>query len=206
MIYSIPICRHMTLQEQVTQLLVDWGNGNGDAFNQLMPLVYAELHRMAHRYMGTQSPSHTLQTTALIHEAYFRLAGQSDRQLVNRAHFFAVAAKSMRNILVDHARAHSTSRRGGPNRPVALDEAVVISGDRMHEVVALDDALTDLAKLHSRQSTVIELRYFGGLSVEETAEILGVSAETVMRDWRAAKAWLRKELTRGQATEHQNDA
>jgi len=190
---------------QVTQLLIEWGKGNEAARDQLMPLVYGELHRMASRYMGTQNPGHTLQTTALIHEAYFRLTGDDGKHWNNRAHFLAVAAKSMRHILVDHARAHQAEKRGGERNPVALDEAIAISGERAAEIVALDDALSDLAKLNPRQSEVVELKYFGGLSVEETAETVGVSPETVMRDWRAAKAWLYKQLSHRRAISDRPD-
>jgi RNA polymerase sigma-70 factor, ECF subfamily len=185
----------MTLSpHRVTQLLYEWGNGNQAALEQLMPLVYAELHKMARRHMQQQNPGHTLQTTALIHEAYLRLAGDSAKHLKNRAHFFGVAAKAMRHVLVDHARAKHAGKRGGAMRVVPLDERVGTSGERMAGLIALDEALTDLAKLHPRQSEVIELRFFGGLSVDETAEILRVSPETVMLDWRAAKAWLHREL------------
>jgi RNA polymerase sigma-70 factor (ECF subfamily) len=187
------------LPQEVTQLLVEWGKGNEAALDQLMPLVYAELRRIARLYMGMQNPGHTLQATALIHEAYVRLIGDSDKQWANRAHFFGVAAKSMRHVLVDYARAQRAAKRGGPRSTLPLDEALVISGERREEILALDDALTDLAKLNARQSSVVELRYFGGLSVEETAEALHVSPETVMRDWRAAKAWLYKELAHEQA-------
>jgi RNA polymerase sigma factor (TIGR02999 family) len=177
--------------QEVTQLLVEWGKGNQAALDELMPLVYAELRRMAGRYMGMQTPGHTMQATALIHEAYIRLAGDSPKQWENRAHFFGAAAKAMRHVLVDYARAHLTKRRGGNDyRVVALDEAMVVCGERLAEIVALDDALTDLSNLSPRQSQVVELRYFGGLNVEETAEALKVSSETVMRDWRAAKSWL----------------
>lgn len=189
----------MSSQQEVTQLLVEWGRGNQSALDELMPLVYTELRRMAARYMGLQNPGHTLQPTALINEAFIRLAGDSPKQWENRAHFFGVAAKSMRHILVDHARAHLTERRGGRGyRAVTLDEAIVISGERLAEIVALDDALTDLFKLSPRQSRVVELRYFGGLSVEETAAALKVSPETVMRDWRAAKSWLYRQLSRAE--------
>lgn len=159
-----------------------------------MPIVYAELQRMARCYMAMQNPGHTLQATALIHEAYVRLIGNSNKQWANRAHFFGVAAMSMRHILVDHARAHRTAKRGGPYSALPLDNAAVASNERREEIIALDDALTDLAKLNPRQGRVVELRYFGGLSVENTAEVLHVSPETVMRDWRVAKAWLHKEL------------
>ena len=192
---------------EVTQLLLDYGQGNQAALDQLLPLVYAELHRMASYYMSRQNPAHTLQTTALIHEAYVRLTGDSLKACGNRAHFFGVAAKSMRHVLVDHARAHRRTKRGGEKRAVPLDDAVVVSGERLPEIVALDDALTDLAKLHPRQSEVVELRYFGGLSVEETAETLKISPETVMRDWRAAKAWLYRQLSGSNAKSNKtNDA
>src|SRR3954469_4074355 len=151
----------MATPQEVTQLLIEWGNGNQGALDQLMPLVYAELHRMASRYMARQAPLHTLQATALIHEAYVRLAADSGRQWENRAHFFRIAAKAMRHILVDHARAQAAAKRGGEKRAVALDEAIVISGERMASIVALNDALTDLTKLNPRQSEVVELRYFG---------------------------------------------
>jgi len=186
----------MPSAQQVTQLLIEWGNGNHAALEELMPVVYAELHKMAKRYMGQQNPNHTLQTTALIHEAYLRLAGDSARHWQNRAHFYGVAAKAMRHVLVDHARTTHAAKRGGSMRPLRFDEEIDTSGERMGQLIALDDALTDLAKLHPRQSEVIELRFFGGLSVEETAELLKVSPETVMRDWRIAKAWLHSELNR----------
>jgi RNA polymerase sigma factor (TIGR02999 family) len=194
--------------QQVTRLLVEWGNGNHAALEKLMPLVYAELHRMAKRNMGRQSPDHTLQATALIHEAWLRLADDPGRRnWGNRGHFFAVAATAMRHVLVDYARAGKSAKRGGERRAVPLDEAVIVSGERLAEVIAVDDALTVLEKLHPRQSKVVELRFFGGLSVEETAEALKVSPETIMRDWRSAKAWLHREL--GQetaASEHADDA
>ena len=182
--------------QRVTQLLIKWGNGNHAALEELMPLVYAELHKMARRYMNQQNPPHTLQTTALIHEAYLRLAGDSAKQWQNQAHFFGVAAKAMRHVLVDHARITNAAKRGGAVRALRLDEDIDTSGERMGQLIALDDALTDLAELHPRQSEIIELRFFGGLSVEETSELLKVSPETVMRDWRIAKAWLHRELNR----------
>jgi RNA polymerase sigma factor (TIGR02999 family) len=180
----------------ITQLLNEWGNGDQAALGQLMPLVYAELGRMARRHMNRQHTGHTLQTTALIHEAYLRLAGESARQWDNRSHFFGVASKAMRSVLVDHARARHSAKRGGAVHPMTLDEGIHTSGERMAGLIALDDALTDLTKLHPRQSQVVELRFFAGLSVEETAVILKVSPDTVMRDWRAAKAWLESELNR----------
>ena len=184
--------------QQVTQLLAEWGNGNQAALDRLMPIVYAELHKMAKRHMNQQRPGHTLQTTALVHEAFFKLVGESGKQWENRAHFFGVAAQAMRHVLVDYARSAHAQKRGGAQRPVALDDAMTISTGRLAEVIALDDCLTALAKLHPRQSEVISLRYFGGLSVEETAQVLKVSPETVMRDWRAAKAWLHVQLSRAE--------
>ena len=159
-----------------------------------MPLVYAELRTMARRYMNQQGAGHTLQPTALIHEAYLRMAGDSDKQWQNRSHFYGIAAKAMRHVLVDHARAGTSAKRGGAMAAIPLDEGLTASSERLAGLVALDDALADLAKLNVRQSEVIEMRFFGGLSVEETAEALKVSPETVMRDWKAAKAWLHREL------------
>jgi RNA polymerase sigma factor (TIGR02999 family) len=149
--------------------------------------------------MSQQNPAHSLQPTALLHEAYIRLVGDHHMQLDNRAHFFAVAAKSMRHVLVDHARAKHTAKRGGEKQVNPLEEGLMSTGDSVPDIIALDDALTDLAKLNVRQSKVVELRYFGGLSVSETAETLKVSPETVMRDWRAAKAWLYRELSGSKA-------
>ncbi len=183
-------------QHQISQLLIRYNNGDQEAFDQLIPLIYGELRKMAKRYMRGQPTGHTLQTTALIHEAYLKLAIQEEKQWQNRAHFFGVAAHAMRNILVDYARAQQADKRGGEARAVSLDEAAMVTGERAAEVVALDDALNSLAKLAPRQSRVVELRYFGGLSVEETAEVLKISAETVTRDWRMAKAWLLRELQR----------
>jgi RNA polymerase sigma factor (TIGR02999 family) len=177
----------------VTQLLMEWSEGDPTALEQLMPLVYSELRRIAARYMAAQRPTQTLQTTALIHEAYLRMASMSGGQWANRAHFFAVAAKAMRHILVDHARAKHAARRGGQERQaVPLEE--VICAEPCKEILALDDALKTLGMLSPRQSQVVELRYFGGLSNGEIAETLKISPETVVRDWRAAKAWLFLEL------------
>ena len=179
-----------TSSQSVSHLLRRWSDGDSEALDRLMPLVYAELRLMARRYMVRQPSGHTLQTTALIHEAYLRLVGQEEKRWENRAHFFGVAAQAMRHILVDYARARTTAKRGGEARAVSLDEAALVSGERAAELVALDDALTELAQLSSRQSRVVELRYFGGLSVTETAEALKVSPDTVTRDWNQAKAWL----------------
>jgi RNA polymerase sigma factor (TIGR02999 family) len=183
---------------QVTQLLVRWREGDQRALDELMPLVYKELRRLAAHYMRGERPGHTLQTSALVNEAYLRLAGHEQIEWQNRAHFFAVAAQAMRRILVDHARRSGNQKRGGDAHKVALDEALVVSSERNAEVVALDDALALLAEIAPRKSQLVELRFFGGLSIEETAEVLKVSPGTVMRDWTFAKAWLRREITGGE--------
>ncbi len=180
---------------EVTQLLVAWGNGDEAARDQLMPLVYDELHRLAHQYMNRERPGHTLQTSALVNEAFVRLVGQRDVHWQNRAHFFGIAAQMMRRILVDYARNRHYAKRGGSARQVSLNEALIVSEERSAEVVALDDALKSLAIMDQRKGQIVELRFFGGLSIEETAEVLAVSPGTVMRDWTLAKAWLRREMT-----------
>ena len=179
---------------EVTQLLVDWGNGDKAALDRLTPLVHEELHRMAHRHMRHERPNHTLQTTALVNEAYVRLVDQRNLHWKNRAHFFSIASRLMRRILVDLARAHHGPMRGGGAPQVSLDEAAIVSQERAAELVALDEALTRLASVDERKSKVVELRFFGGMSVEETAEALGVSPITIKRDWQTAKAWLYREL------------
>jgi len=176
----------------VTQLLINWRNGDSSALDQLMPLVYEELRRLARRFMRKERRDHTLQTSALINEAYLRLVDQTAANWQNRAHFFAVAAQIMRHILIDHARSYQYEKRGAGAQKVALDEALVFSQERAAELVALDDALNGLAALDPRKSKVIELRFFGGLSIEETAEVLELSPITVQREWRAAKAWLHR--------------
>lgn len=175
-------------------MLLAWSHGDETAYEKLVPLVYAELHRLAHRYMSRERPDHTLQTTALVGEAYLRLVDQKVRW-ENRAHFFAIAAELMRRILVDHARKHSYAKRGGNAQKVELNEAVLMARDRSNELVALDEALTKLAEFDQRKSRVVELRFFGGLNVEETAEVLKVSVNTVKRDWSTARAWLYKAVT-----------
>lgn len=180
--------------DSISQLLHRWSDGDQEALEQLMPMVYSELRRMARRYMGQQPSGHTLQTTALIHEAYLRLVRQDEKRWESRAHFFGVAAQAMRHILVDYARARNARKRGGEERLVSLEEAAIVSEDRAAELVSLDDALAELATLSPRQSRVVELRYFGGLSVTETAEVLKVSSDTVTRDWNHARAWLHREL------------
>ena len=182
---------------EVSLLLHAWSNGDQTARDKLLPLVYGELRQMARRYMEGQHPGHTLQTTALIHEAYLWLVDQKNVQWQNRAHFFGVAAKAMRSILVDYARTKHAAKRGGELQQVSLEEAATISTERTAEVVALDDALQNLAAFDPRKSQVVELRYFGGLTVEETAEVLHVSPETVARDWRLARTWLLRELSKG---------
>jgi RNA polymerase sigma factor (TIGR02999 family) len=180
--------------QEITRLLVAWGDGDQAALAELTPLVYDELHRLAHHYMGGERPGHTLQTTALVNEAFTRLIDWKNVRWQSRAHFFGVSAQLMRRILVDFARSRGYRKRGGGVEPLELDEAVVISQDRGTNMVALDEALTSLAELDARQSKVVELRYFGGLSIDETAEVLRVSSRTVKRDWSLARAWLHREL------------
>jgi RNA polymerase sigma-70 factor (ECF subfamily) len=181
--------------QEITQLLVAWGDGDQAARDELMPLVYEELRRLAHRYMSRERPGHTLQTSALVNEAYLRLIDQKGVHWQNRAHFFGIAAQMMRRILVDYARKGRYAKRGGDARPVPLDEGLIVSDARAADVVALDDALKGLVEIDPRKCQIVELRFFGGLSVEETAEVLAVSPGTVMRDWTLAKAWLRREMT-----------
>ena len=183
-------------QHELTQLLLAWSDGDEAALAKLTPLVEAELHRLARRYMGQERPGHTLQTTALVNEAYLKLIDWKTVQWQNRAHFFGVSASLMRRILVDHARRRHYAKRGGGALKVSLEEAGVVAQDRGAELVALDDALTSLGELDPRKSQIVELRFFGGLSVEETAEVLKVSARTVMREWSLAQAWLYRELNR----------
>ena len=174
----------------ISKLLVEWRDGDKTALDRLVPLVYRELRRLAGYFMRRQRADHTLQTSALINEAYLRLIDHKNMRWENRAHFYAVAAQAMRRILVDHARSRGYAKRGGGALKVSFDEAVIGAEERGAELIALDDALTDLAAIDPRKSQVVELRYFGGLSVEETAEAIGVSAITVMREWRSAKGWL----------------
>ena len=180
---------------QVTQLLVAWGKGDELARDQLMSLVYEELHRLAHSYMKRESPGHTLQTSALVNEAFVRLVDQKNVRWQNRAHFFGIAAQMMRRILVDYARARNYAKRGGGAAQISLDEALIVSDERSAEVVNVHEALERLAKFDPRKSQLVELRFFGGLSIDETAEVLNVSPGTVMRDWTLAKAWLRREIS-----------
>jgi len=181
-------------QQEVTRLLVAWGDGDEQAGAALMPLVYEELRRLASRHLDRERAGHTLQPTALVHEAYLRLVDQKKARWRNRSHFFAIAAQMMRRILVDYARARRFAKRGGGAYQAPLDEAIFVSDERAAHVVALDEALIELARFDERMSRIVELRFFCGLSVEETADALGVSPGTVMRDWTLAKAWLRREI------------
>jgi len=185
-----------TSSQQISNLLQRWSEGDSEALDELMPLVYGELRRMARRYMRQQPPDHTLQTTALIHEAYLRLVGREEKRWENRAHFFGVAAQAMRHILIDYARGRNRGKRGGGGQRVQLDEAMTICPERSAELVALDEALTELAKLDDRRSKVVELRFFGGLTEEEVAEVLKVSPRTVSSDWSLARSWLLRELSK----------
>jgi RNA polymerase sigma factor (TIGR02999 family) len=178
-----------------TTLLLAWGRGDETALDQLIPLVHDELRQLARRHMAGERPGHTLQATALVNEAYLRLIEVNQVRWQNRAHFFAMASRVMRRILVDAARARGYQKRGGGAETVSLDEALLVSGEPRQDLVALDDALNALAAFDLRKSQVVEMRFFGGLRVEETAAALHVSADTVMRDWRLAKAWLVRELS-----------
>jgi len=180
----------------LTQLLVDWSHGDKTALDRLMPLVDAELRRLAHRYMSRERGGHTLQTTALVNEAFLRLINRSKVDWQNRAHFFGLAAQLMRTILVDHARSHTCTKRGGGAYKLELDETMLVSQQKASEVLALDDALKELALIDPEQGRIVELRFFGGLTVEETAEVLHISPATVKREWSTAKAWLYRELAK----------
>ena len=180
----------------ITQLLADWRNGDRGALERLTPMVYDELRRLANRYLRGERRDHTLQGTALVHEAYIRLLGQANQDWQSRAHFFGVAARLMREILVDHARRHSAAKRGSGKPPVSLTEAAIFSVERAAELVALDDALQVLNRLDPERSRIVELRYFGGLSIEEISEVEHISIATVRRRLRMAEAWLHRELNR----------
>jgi RNA polymerase sigma factor (TIGR02999 family) len=184
-------------QNQVTQLLLDWGNGDKAALDKLVPVVYQELRRLAAYYMRRERPGHTLQTSALVNEAYMRLVDYSQMRWQSRAHFFAVAAQAMRRILVEHARKRHFAKRGGGAVKVSFDEAAIVSQEQAADLVALDDALTSLEAMDERKARIVELRYIGGLNIEETAEVLAISPATVQREWRAAKAWLYREIKEG---------
>ncbi|MFN2454345.1 MAG: sigma-70 family RNA polymerase sigma factor [Pyrinomonadaceae bacterium] len=183
-------------RHELTQLLIDWSNGDESAPDKLFPLVYTELKRTARRYLRKETPGHTLQTTALVNEAYLRLIDQQRVHWQNRAQFYAIAATVMRRILVDHARSHARLRRGGGARKISLDEIAAVSDERAAELIALDEALQSLAQVDARRSQVVELRFFGGLSNSEIAEVLKIAPNTVMRDWNMARAWLYREMRR----------
>jgi len=187
-------------EHEITQLLAAWREGNQAALDELYPLVYDELHRLARRYMSRERKGHTLQTTALINEAYVRLVDQRNVQWANRSHFFAISAQIMRRILIDHARRHSYAKRGGGARQVSLDETATMAQGDFSEFLRLDEALKSLAQLDPRRSQVVELRYFGGLNNEEIAGVLNISENTVIRDWNMARAWLHRQLTGSPAT------
>ena len=187
----------MNQSEQITVLLRQWSDGNREALDELLPLVYNELHKQARRYLRKERQDHTLQTTALIHEAYLKLIDQRDVEWQNRTHFFAIAAQMMRRILVDHARAKHRDKRGGDDVKLPLEEAMlVVVDERNVDLIALDEVLTRLEAVDEQQARVVELRYFSGLSLEETAEALKISRATAARDWSMAKAWLHRGLTR----------
>jgi len=180
--------------QRVTQLLADWRNGNDAALTELTPLIYEDLRGLAHRYMSGQRADHTLQTTALVHEAYLRLADQTNPNWQTRAHFFAVAARAMRHILVDYAKRYRSQKRGGGGVKIELDEAALVSPEESKEIINLHEALESLATLDARKAKVVELKYFGGLNYDEIAEVLKISPVTVRRDWEFAKVWLYAEL------------
>ena len=183
--------------QEITRLLAEWAGGDRAALDQLTPLVHAELRRIARRQMSGERHGHTLQATALVNEAYLRLAGQGGFEWQSRAHFFAVCAQVMRHILIDHARAHARDKRGGGAAHVSLDEAAVVAGEKASELLALDEALRALEAVDAQKGRIVELRYFTGLSVEETAEVLKISPTTVRREWRRAKAWLYRAISEG---------
>jgi RNA polymerase sigma factor (TIGR02999 family) len=181
--------------QNVTELLIGWGQGDKEALDRLVPIVYDELRRQAARYLRRERVGHTLQTTALIHEAYLRLVDQKNVHWQNRAHFFGIAAQLMRRILVDHARTKKRAKRGGSDVRVSLGDVQVVAKEKDLDVVALDEALDRLSEIDEQQSKIVELRFFSGLTVEETAEVLGISTATVKRDWSMAKAWLHREIS-----------
>ena len=182
-------------QHSITQLLLAWRNGEKAALDQLIPIVEKELRRLASYYLRRQRKEHTLQTSALVNEAYLRLIDYKDMNWQNRAHFFAMAAQAMRRVLVDHARSYSYLKRGGGVQRVEIEEAVLTAQPKARELIALDDALTDFEKIDPRKSRIVEMRYFAGMSVQETAGVLGISEVTVIREWNAAKRWLLRELS-----------
>lgn len=192
--YSISRTENPTPSPTVTELLQAWGKGDAAALDQLVPAVYDELHRQAERYLRRERPGHTLQTTGLVHEAYLRLVDQRQADWQNRAQFFGVAAQMMRRVLIDHARSKHAAKRGGSGIQVTLEDATAAAEERGLDLLELDEALTRLAALDPQQAKIVELRYFTGLGIEETAQVLGISPATVKREWAMARAWLRREL------------
>jgi RNA polymerase sigma factor (TIGR02999 family) len=184
--------------QPVSALLIKWRAGDPEALQALIPLVYQELRRIAQHHLQQERPDHTLQSTALVHEAYLRLMKQGPAEIENRPHFLAVASRLMRQILVDHARGHRAAKRGGGGFKLEVDDAMSVQKTQSVDLIALDDALKELAELDSQQSRIVELRFFGGLSIGETAEIVGVSPTTVKREWATARAWLRREVRRAE--------
>jgi RNA polymerase sigma-70 factor (ECF subfamily) len=187
--------------QEVTRLLVAWRNGDQEALERLTPLVYGRLHRLAHHFMRRERPDHTLQTSALVNEVYLRLIDCQQVEWQNRAHFFGLAAQMMRQILIDHARSRARAKRGGALRQVSFEETAIVSEERAAELIALDDALSDLAAFDLSKSRIVELRFFGGLTNEEVGEVLGISLRTVEREWRKARAWLRRAISKGESDE-----
>jgi len=185
----------MSASEEITRLLQSWSDGDAQALEKLTPVLYKELHRIAHRYMRQERPGHTLQTTALINEAYLRLIGWKNVRWENRAHFFGVSAQLMRKILVDFARSRNYAKRGAGARVVSLEDAPTVLRDRAGDILALDEALQRLAAIDFRKSQIVELRFFGGLTLDETAEVMKVSSRTIRRDWDLAKVWLAREIS-----------
>ena len=188
----------LTSREAVTQVLQEWNQGEPNAAERLMPLVYEELRRLARHYLQRERPDHTLQATGLVHEAYLRLVDQNSTTWQNRAQFFGVSAQIMRRVLVDHARAHQAVKRGGVREKLQFDEALAPSDERAVDLIALDEALQELVTFDLRKSRIVEMRFFGGLSMEEIGEVLDISPRTIRREWRVAKAWLRREIIKGE--------
>ena len=186
-----------TFRDDITLLLHEWEKGDRAALDKLVPVVYRELRRLARHYMNNERPDHTLQTTALVNEAYLRLVHYEKMHWQNRAHFLAVAAQAMRRILVEHARAHQFAKRGGGAQSMSLEEAPVLSAQPAHDIMALDEAMQELESMDPRKYQIVEFKFCGGLSTEETAEVVGISTATVEREWRAAKAWLYQSMTKG---------
>jgi RNA polymerase sigma factor (TIGR02999 family) len=184
----------MKTNSDVTEWLIAWGNGDQEALNKLIPLVYDELHRLAARYMRKENQDHTLQTSALLNEAYIKLVDQKKVRWQNRAHFYGVAAQVMRRVLLDHAKHRARAKRGGNLKKISLDEGMILSPERATELIALDTALNSLAELDQYKSRIVEMKFFGGLSNEEIAEVENVSSRTIEREWRKAKAWLHREI------------